>query len=343
MARLPNDPDEFRMSFGDHLEELRRRLIHAIVGVLIASVFTFYIGLDIVAWLKAPLMHALRNEGLPAHTATDLLSPVMTYMKVSIIAALVIAAPWVAYQLWQFVAAGLYPNERKAVAGLAPFSALMTTMGVCFTYYVLLPLTLAFLIHFSTVYPSSGLGDKTFIDRFAAWAATWDGMSTISSPSKPLSIPATQPIAPGGTFIEVRDADPTSPSDGQWWINRQDQVVRVQLEGKTRSILLSTTTQNMPWIDLSEYISFVLMMLLSVVLAFHLPVAMWVAGMLGLDPKWLGKFRRHCFLGCMVAAAVLTPSTDPFNMSLLAIPLYLLYEIGLLVMRFSFKKRTIPA
>ena len=343
MARLPNDPDEYRMSFGDHLEELRRRLIHATVGVLLASMLTFYYGLDIVAWLKAPLMHALRNEGLPARTTADLFEPMMTYMKVSIIAAIVIAAPWVAYQLWQFVAAGLYPGERKVITGLAPFSALMTALAVLFTYYVLLPLTLTFLIHFGTLFPESGLGQKTFIDRFANWAAAWGGTGSIGGEAPSTKLPDPRPTTnPSATFIEVRTSDPMTPAEGQWWINKNDQAVRVQLEGKTRSIELSIPTQNLSMMGLANYIDTVLLMLLSVVIAFHLPVAMWIAGLLGLDPTWLSKFRRHCFFGCMVAAAVLTPSTDPFNMSLLAVPLYLLYEIGLIVMRLSYKKRATP-
>src|SRR6185369_10543309 len=72
----------------------------------------------------------------------------MVYVKISMISAAVLAGPWMLYQLWQFVAAGLYPHERKYVTKYLPFSIVLLIVGMAFMYYVVLPITLQFFIGF---------------------------------------------------------------------------------------------------------------------------------------------------------------------------------------------------
>src|SRR5512141_352616 len=99
----PQNPDQFSMSFGEHLEELRRRLIHALIGVVIALLITMAYGRDIVTWLYQPLAEVQRQAGLPTQTYTrSAMSGFMVYMKVSFVAGLILAAPWIIYQFWKF-------------------------------------------------------------------------------------------------------------------------------------------------------------------------------------------------------------------------------------------------
>lgn len=143
-------PDSIHMSFGDHLDELRMRLWRAVIGVIIALVVCFSFGEGILNFLKAPVENALKAAG---STETQLLminvtDPFMIYMKVAFYAALFISSPWIAWQLWQFVAAGLYPHERRYVQTFAPFTALLFLTGAAFSYYVIVRYGLIFLIKF---------------------------------------------------------------------------------------------------------------------------------------------------------------------------------------------------
>ncbi|MEZ6192733.1 MAG: twin-arginine translocase subunit TatC [Phycisphaerales bacterium] len=146
--------DEVRMSFGDHLEDLRRRLLLALIGPVVTSVFGLIYGREIVGWLVRPLAQVLIFFGLPPQVYNFAVTTGFSvYMKVGLIAGLVIAAPWAVYQLWKFIESGLYANEKKAAYWVAPFSSVMSLLGLLFMYYILLPITLAFLIFFSIGYP----------------------------------------------------------------------------------------------------------------------------------------------------------------------------------------------
>src|SRR5205807_6448252 len=80
---------------------------------------------------------------------TGLTESFAVYMEISLICAVAVAAPWMLYQIWQFVAAGLYPNERKYVTKYMPFSIILLMSGMAFMYFVVLPITVNFLIYFS--------------------------------------------------------------------------------------------------------------------------------------------------------------------------------------------------
>lgn len=366
--------EHVQMSFGEHLEELRKRLLYAIYGTVVCSVLTFIYGRELIAWLCRPLAHAQRNVDLPAQTVTmSVTSGFFIYMKVALIAALILASPWVVYQLWKFVSQGLYATERHAVVLLAPFSTLMTVLGVLFSYYVLLPMALAFLIFFSASYPSIPAGEPNLIDHVSRWARSLDLSTTgtetntpppaATAPHEPVKtephepaasvpdVPALPSEAAGGitterqmdqpSFVEVRKDDPPASEwhEGRWWLNTSMQELRTVVQGRLRVVPLGTTVQNVPLIELGAYINFVVYMILATVISFQLPVVMLLLGWTRmLNPDKLSRWRKYVVFICFVAAAVITPSGDPINMTILAVPLYVLFEFGLVLMRVTYRR-----
>ncbi len=375
MNQQPDETTPTQMSFGEHLEELRKRLLYAIYGTVACSTLTFIYGRELIAWLCKPLAHAQRNIDLPAQTVTmSVTSGFFIYMKVALIAGLVLASPWVVYQLWKFVSQGLYASEKHAVVLLAPFSTFMTLLGVLFSYYVLLPMALAFLIFFSASYPSIPAGEPNLLDHVSRWARSLD-LSMMRADEKattgtPTSAFAVAPEAggqtvgenetlekqtpllhgrgslntnaPGGpTYIEMRKDDPPvgELTDGRWWLNTSMQELRTVVQGKVRVVPLGAAVQNVPLIELGAYINFVVYMILATVISFQLPVVMMLLGWTRLlNPDTLGEWRKYVIFGCFVAAALITPSGDPINMTLLAVPLYVLFEFGLLLMRWTYRR-----
>ena len=142
--------EETRMNLGDHLEELRLRLIYSVVAVVVTFLVVFFLfrqqAMRVVA---APIMEALSGLGYePALVALGPQDRFLAYVKVSGLVSLFLSSPVVIYHLWQFVAAGLYPNERRYVHLLFPFSAVSFLLGVLFAYFVLVRFGLRFLYGF---------------------------------------------------------------------------------------------------------------------------------------------------------------------------------------------------
>ncbi|MCA9307848.1 MAG: twin-arginine translocase subunit TatC, partial [Phycisphaerales bacterium] len=139
------------MSFGDHLEDLRRRVIMAGLGFIPIFVLALLFGRPILAFLTIPLTEALRDAGQPAGLlATSPLETFGAYMRVSVIVGVMVAFPWMLYQLWLFVAPGLYTHERRFVYFLVPLSTALTAAAAVFLYKFLLPVSLYFLIAFGS-------------------------------------------------------------------------------------------------------------------------------------------------------------------------------------------------
>jgi len=328
--RQSHDPDDVRMSFGDHLEELRKRLILSLVGVGIGAIITFYFGRDIVAWLQEPLHRAQVVTGRPPGTISMKVTTAFAiYMKVSLLSAVVLVMPWVVYQLWKFISAGLYYHERRIVYLLAPFSAGMMVLGVAFLYYVMLPVTLGFFLFFADSYPQAGGQRPSLVETITSI------MGFESRAPDPPPEETARPIDANASLrLEVLPADPTDPVPGQMWISRDtlkyfdgEQVLMLRPE---RGGSLHTL------FEIEYYISFVLFLMLGVIIAFQLPVVMTVAGWSGLvDPAWLVKMRKYAVFFLFAIAAVLTPA-DPLSLFVLAIPLCLLFEMGLMMMRLTY-------
>ena len=134
MSKKPMSKDT-QMTFGDHLEDLRRRLWLAVAGVAVALVGCLIFGTQLMKLLAQPIIEALSAGG---HDDTlkyfNVITPFMTYVKVSLIAALFVSSPWVAYHIWQFVATGLYRHERKYVYIFGPFTVVLYVTGAVYRY-----------------------------------------------------------------------------------------------------------------------------------------------------------------------------------------------------------------
>lgn len=142
-VETPPPETEVRMTFGEHLEELRWRLVKSLVALLVAFVvaMVFYDSLiwfmvqphyQVMEWLKI-------KEADAALITGSYTKPMWAAMKLSFIVAVFAASPFVGYQIWAFISAGLYARERKYVTRYAPFSFLLFIGGCAFGYLVLIP------------------------------------------------------------------------------------------------------------------------------------------------------------------------------------------------------------
>ena len=135
------------MSIGDHFEDLRKRVLLSIIPPLPLAVFFFLIADPIVRWFLVPLYSVLEKHGLP--TQVQVLSPpefLIAEMKIALGAAVLVAGPWILYQIWKFVSPGLHAQERRFVYFLIPFSTLLGFVGLALMYYIMLPIILNFMV-----------------------------------------------------------------------------------------------------------------------------------------------------------------------------------------------------
>ena len=332
--------DDAAMPLGDHLDELRRRLIYALLGVAAALVVTAVFGLRIATWVMQPLLQAQDVLGLtPQLIVTDPTAGFTTvYFPVVLVAAAVLACPWIFYQFWRFVSVGLYRHERKAVYLLVPFSTLLTALALAFTYYILLPVSLLFFMNFATLYPPAELTSRNPIMGVLASAyAGPDGRNDPMAPpdgtvADPVPLPASLDRLPS---LPVLDAPPAGAADGAVWIDRTQHRLMVMLGGRPRHVPVQSDHLINPLPQAGHYIKFACFMTLTVAGAFQLPVAMLILGFTGLmDAGWLARQRRYALFVAVILSAIATPA-DPLSMFLLAVPLYSLFEVGLLCMRLA--------
>ncbi|PRC93996.1 twin-arginine translocase subunit TatC [Solimicrobium silvestre] len=233
-------------SFISHLIELRDRLVRISVVVIIVFLGLMPFAAQIFDLLAAPMMHALPAG---AHMiATGVITPFLIPVKITLVLALLISLPWVLYQIWAFVAPGLYAHEKKLVAPLVIASSALFIAGVAFCYFFV------FRVVFS------------FVNQFA---------------------PKSISVAP----------------------------------------------------DIESYLDFVLTMFLAFGVTFEVPIIVIVLVRMGfVTVEKLKAIRPYVIVGAFVVAAIVTPP-DVTSQLLLAVPMCLLYEIGLLVAPW-FKKAT---
>ena len=241
------------MSLGEHLEELRKRLIYALVGLVLAMVATMCFGKQILGILQEPYIQAMRNAGVAeALIRLNVLRAqdgFLIYFRVSLISGLILSAPWTFYHLWKFVAAGLYKRERRYVMSAVPFSAILFICGSVFFLLVVSKTMLAFFIGFN-----------------------------------------------------------------QW---------------------LGVT----PMVTLKDHIKFMTTLMLVFGLGFQTPLVVFVLGKVGIvSLKTLNKYRKHVIVLFLILAALVT-SPSPVDQIALAIPMWLLYELGILLVYLSTRKK----
>ncbi len=286
-------PDTY-MSLGDHIQELRKYMLRAIYGLLIACGVCLFFGNDIIAFIATPLLLVLQVNGFEASLRE--LTPgetFFTYLRVSLISGLFLASPWVFWQLWQFVAAGLYRHEKRMVVLFAPFSALLFICGGLFFIFIVAPFFFHYFLSCNAKLVRPDLNNINPITR-----------SIVNAIVKTAPVPAGSPVA-------GNDA-PESPDAKNSFVT--------------------------PTYSLQFFVNMVTKLALAFTLVFQTPLVLYFLGRLGIVSRaWLQRNRKYALFIICIISAVLTPA-DPFSMIAMAIPMYLLYEIGILLLYFKPRK-----
>ena len=131
-------------SFMSHLIELRDRLLRCVLALLLVFICLFPWARDLYALLAQPMIASMPAGG--RLIATEVTAPFFVPVKVTMMAALVIALPYLLYQIWAFVAPGLYAHEKKLVVPLIITSTLLFLCGMAFAYFLVFPVVFAFII-----------------------------------------------------------------------------------------------------------------------------------------------------------------------------------------------------
>ncbi|MGH8243794.1 MAG: twin-arginine translocase subunit TatC [Steroidobacteraceae bacterium] len=223
-----------------HLLELRDRLLRALIATLVIALPCLYFADEIFTWLSAPLREKL-PEGASL-IATSVVAPFMTPFKLALLAAIFLAMPVILYQVWAFVAPGLYRHERRFALPLFVSSVILFYGGSAFAYFVVFPVIFNFFV-----------------------------MTT-----------------PAGVEMMT---------------------------------------------DITQYMDFAVLLFFAFGLAFEIPVATVLLVRTGLVKREaLAKNRGYVLLAIFIIAAFLTPP-DPVSQTLMALPMYALYEGGVLMSR----------
>ncbi len=145
-------PNELRLTFTEHLAELRNRLIWSILAMFVGMGIAWLIREDLLAFLTAPFFNAWKQVSkLPSpvlHFANPI-EPFVAYLKLSFIVGIFIASPVVLYQLWRFIAPGLYPREKRLALPFVFFATVLFISGGAMGYALVLPMAFHFFLDFS--------------------------------------------------------------------------------------------------------------------------------------------------------------------------------------------------
>lgn len=300
------DPDANRMSLGEHLDELRRRMIYGLIGFFLVLVVCLIFGKEMMSIFSAPLINTLESHDLsPQLFVTDLPDSFMVFLKISLICATAVSSPWILYQLWKFIAAGLYPHERRWVHIIAPSSIGLLLAGMAMVYWLVLPWTIVFFIDFGAGIPLPGM-------------------------NSPAQVTIDQP----GTAIAAIKGDPATLHPGQpmVWFNLMENRLKVFTGNGSDVRVIPFGPSNLLAMQftLPNYISLVMGMLLTFGLCFQMPLVVMAIVRLGfVKLAALKRGRKYVYFIMSIVAAVITPG-DVITVTIaLMIPLILLYEFGL--------------
>ncbi len=139
------DIDETKAPLLDHLIELRRRLLWSVAALGVAFLGCLYVARPIFAFLVQPLLKAGQGKII----YTDIFEAFFVEIKVALFAALMIASPVIAIQLWRFIAPGLYAQEKRAFLPFLLMTPILFTAGAAMAYYVAMPIALTYLLGYS--------------------------------------------------------------------------------------------------------------------------------------------------------------------------------------------------
>ena len=147
-----------KMPLLDHLVELRRRLLHSLIAIVVLFFASYYFAPAIYAFLVQPLADILTELGGNRRLIfTGLHEAFFTYIKVSFFAALFVSFPFIAMQLWKFIAPGLYANEKKAFLPFLVATPILFFSGGALVYYLIFPLAWKFFLSFESMGGAGGL------------------------------------------------------------------------------------------------------------------------------------------------------------------------------------------
>lgn len=249
---MSKDPEEEKLAEGtliSHLLELRDRLIRCCIAVAVVFVPCMPYANDIFHFVVKPLLDKLPRGSTAI--ATEVMSPFMTPFKTAFFVAVLLAMPYVLYQLWAFVAPGLYRHEKRFAVPLLASSILLFYVGIAFAYFFVFPVMFAFLVGTS----------------------------------------------PPGVAI-------------------------------------------MP--DINKYLNFVVKMFFAFGVAFEVPIAVVLLTVTGIVKiEKLKSSRGYVLIGIFIVAALITPP-DAVSQSIMAVPMYALYEGGILMASVMSRSRQQP-
>src|SRR5262252_10814546 len=166
MSQPSASPDATQETFISHLIELRSRLLRSIVAVVVVLVALFPWAKDIYAVLARPLLKAL-PEG-STMIATDVTGTFLVPLKVTLMTAFLIALPYVLYQMWAFVAPGLYQHEKRLALPVIVSSMVFFALGMSFAYFIVFPIAFGFFAGYAPV----GVQMMTDIDKYLSFVLT---------------------------------------------------------------------------------------------------------------------------------------------------------------------------
>jgi Tat protein translocase TatC len=327
---FPSDPEQVRMTFGEHLEELRWRLFRAIAAILAGMLLAFIFSDQIMKVFMQPYLIAARWQGESEYLQA--LSPaevVIVVLKLSLVIGILVSSPYAFYQIWAFIAAGLYPRERRVVTRMVPASVCLFAAGVMFLFYIVLPLALRFLLAANSWVPMPSGQPNPFVKLLLGRKE--GAVALTSQPS--VQLPQ----------IPVLDADPVDPKPNSAWVNQQESKLKIFL-GQGQMLVSDLHARNRPMVEahfnLSGYVSFVTGMSLAFGMIFQVPLVVFLMSRTGIvSAAQMARARKIIILVVVILAAFLAPSPDVYSQLLVAIPMLLLFEIGLLFARLSERRR----
>src|SRR5437588_3296695 len=166
MTEPSASPDSPQESFISHLIELRSRLMRSIIAIVIVLLCLFPWAKNIYALLAAPLLKALPSGG--TMIATDVTGTFLVPLKVTLMAAFLIALPYVLFQMWAFVAPGLYHHEKRLALPVIVSSMVFFAFGMAFAYFAVFPIAFGFFAN----YTPAGVQMMTDIDKYVSFVLT---------------------------------------------------------------------------------------------------------------------------------------------------------------------------
>ncbi len=312
-----------QMSFMDHLDELRVRLIRIGYGLLICFIGAYFFKEDIYRFLTEPLIKAV-----PKGVELIYLDPTeafFTYIKVSFLAAIVISAPWIFYQLWRFIAPGLYKRERRMAWPFVLSSSVLFIGGAIFCFMIVFPYAFQFLRSFET---GQGAQDAAVMQQDAASFRGFVHQEVKDQLTKS-----------GGAEVIIK----LPQGDRDSLIKKiEDDVLEKALvmfaSGKLERTAPGELTIKAQF-TMRNYLSFVSTLLIAFGVIFEMPLVLIFMGRLGIvTSKALRKKRKYAILIMFVVGAFFTPP-DPVTQCLMAVPLCLLYEISIWMVAATERKK----